>query len=206
MRCKRLERSIALYVEGDLPARQARRVETHLARCAECRAFAEEVRQTLRAVRNATHSESDNTDLEGVRQSVLAAIEADTLGPADPGGRWRRLTTAAVVVAAAAVCGAVLVLYAHPHPRPESAATGTPAGLSVTAPTAAPEERTLEVVQQPVVGPPPWPGTVSGGVAHTAQAEPRTETIMIRMLTDNPDVIIIWLADVKEENHEEPKA
>ena len=51
MSCERYEEQIALAVGGDLDAGEARRLDRHLAACDPCRAFAEEMRQSRRAVR-----------------------------------------------------------------------------------------------------------------------------------------------------------
>jgi anti-sigma factor RsiW len=47
MKCKKCQDKIIFYLEGDLPARETREMEKHLAQCSSCAALAEELRKTL---------------------------------------------------------------------------------------------------------------------------------------------------------------
>jgi anti-sigma factor RsiW len=46
--CRRLVELVTGYLEGTLPAGEARRVEAHLAGCPHCVAYVEQMRATLR--------------------------------------------------------------------------------------------------------------------------------------------------------------
>lgn len=47
MMCKKCRDKIIFYLEGDLPDRESREMEKHLAQCTSCAALAEEFRKTL---------------------------------------------------------------------------------------------------------------------------------------------------------------
>ncbi len=82
-KCMALESLIALYVEGDLPVSDRRRVETHLQSCVACRALAEELRESqsiFKALRAATVNSSDLAD---VRERVLNEV-----GDLEPAPGW----------------------------------------------------------------------------------------------------------------------
>jgi len=74
MNCKRFERLIALHVEGDLAERQARNVESHLAGCATCRRFADELKASQGAMKDLRHETIYETDLHELRQRVVDAV------------------------------------------------------------------------------------------------------------------------------------
>jgi anti-sigma factor RsiW len=48
--CKELVELVTEYVEGTLPGRQRARFDEHLALCPGCRAYLEQMRQTIRAL------------------------------------------------------------------------------------------------------------------------------------------------------------
>jgi anti-sigma factor RsiW len=48
--CRKLVETVTDYLEGAMPARDRRRFERHLAGCVHCRAYLEQMRQTIRAV------------------------------------------------------------------------------------------------------------------------------------------------------------
>ncbi len=76
MSCERYEERIALAAGGDLGDGDARRLDRHLATCAGCRAFAEEMRQSRRAVRELASAPIGEEVLARVRAGVLERIAA----------------------------------------------------------------------------------------------------------------------------------
>jgi anti-sigma factor RsiW len=50
MACQELVEVITDYIEGTLPERDRMRLDAHIAGCASCRAYIEQMRQTMRAV------------------------------------------------------------------------------------------------------------------------------------------------------------
>jgi hypothetical protein len=47
MKCKTLHKKLIFFLEGDLPEKEAREIKLHLNECADCAAFAEDMKKTL---------------------------------------------------------------------------------------------------------------------------------------------------------------
>ena len=70
--CRELVELVTPYLEDVLPANQRAAVERHLAKCSGCRAYLEQMRQTIRAIGHIPH-EPVPAD---VRDEVLALFRA----------------------------------------------------------------------------------------------------------------------------------
>lgn len=68
MDCKKMESSLALYVEGDLGEAEAERVKSHLRNCPECRSLLKEY-------------EKSETTLKDLHQSALSQINPPEIAP-----------------------------------------------------------------------------------------------------------------------------
>lgn len=176
MICSVYRRRIALYVEGDISKRQALRIEHHVGGCKRCRTFLGEIEESQEAVR-LLKGESVSGDLrEAVRNSVLERVA--TLAPERSWGGPRlgaRIWQYGVVGMVLATIG-VALLYA-------SFQANVDVSPNQMASVAQSEE-------QPVV----VSGILTAGALEAALV---SEPIMVKMLTDDPDVVIIWLADAK---------
>ena len=75
MSCKKFERLISLYVEGDLSGREERKLGDHLAACPVCSQFAEEVRENQRLVKTVYRRPVDAALLREVRRRVMAEVQ-----------------------------------------------------------------------------------------------------------------------------------
>jgi Putative zinc-finger len=82
MNCQKYEQLIALYVEDDLPRREAAKVANHLTLCEPCHRFADELRESQNALRTARADEFSEAMLADLRRSVMGEI---TLRPAANG-------------------------------------------------------------------------------------------------------------------------
>lgn len=114
MNCAALESLIALYVEGDLPVSDRRRVETHLESCEVCSRLAEELRESQSIFKSLRAGTVNASDLIHVRERVLKEV-----GDLEPAPGWvvtmhrlfftglRRRNAIAGVVMAALVSGGV---------------------------------------------------------------------------------------------------
>ena len=182
MSCQAFESLIALYVEGDLTERNAPRVEEHLAVCAECRELLADLRASQAAMKKLGSEAVDGALLTAIRAGVLTRIE----------GRRRMIWP--WVGAVAAALALVAILQAPPkrpppsvHPvkiaqRPAPPAGGAdplvrgrrPRRPSVGAASRAPVSR---------------PGS------RRLPAKERAPQLVVKMLTDDPDIVIIWLVD-----------
>jgi hypothetical protein len=74
MTCQDFELQIALLTEGDLNASEAERVELHLARCPQCRRFAEEIAESQTALKTYGPLEPHPNELVALRLAVMTRI------------------------------------------------------------------------------------------------------------------------------------
>ena len=144
--CKRFEGLVALHVEGDLPADEIGRLASHLAICSACRALAEELETSQRALRIHMHPPFDEEVLAQIRADVLAQVVRPRALPFR-----RRVRKAAPWLAAAATLLVAIGLWRFSgEPSPQTAPAPVEA-LSVGAPTV--EAPTVEAptVEAPTV-------------------------------------------------------
>ena len=102
MSCERWEPDIALWVEGDLASDE---LERHLAGCAGCRQFADELRESQSALHSLAEAEIPSTR---VRAYVLSEIE-----------RRRKTRWIWWAIPSAAALASLLLLLPGPAPEPE---------------------------------------------------------------------------------------
>ncbi len=182
MACSRFEPLIALYVEGDLATPE---IEEHLRACAGCRALAEQLERSQAALRSLREEEVPEAALAEVRRRVL-----DEISSRKPTWlfalRWWHGVAAGVTAA---------VLVAALSPRPEVPPPPNQPVLSLPAPA----------INHLLSGAGPRPAAAS----HAAQAEagrgptaarraapPQPqEPLLVKMFTDDPNVVIYWLID-----------
>lgn len=74
MTCQDFELQIALLTEGDLRASEAERVELHLARCPQCRLFAEELAASQTALKAYGALEPPPNELVALHSAVMMRI------------------------------------------------------------------------------------------------------------------------------------
>ncbi|MBM3745882.1 MAG: hypothetical protein FJW34_08795 [Acidobacteria bacterium] len=167
MSCRRFEKDVALWVEGDLPPRQARRLEAHLPACPDCQQLVEGLRASQAALKE-LHAEAVEEDLAAVRLRVLARIRTER--PQRRGWAWAYALGASLAVAAA-----VWVLL----PRP-SAPPLPPPRMLKPAP--------VEVAR-------PAPPAAARPRPTRAKPPAAPEPLLVKLYTDDPDVIIYWLIE-----------
>lgn len=230
MTCEAYEPLIALHVEGDLTAAEVAEVERHLDGCAACRAFAAEMEASQRALREHGPVTADPGVLAAVRASVLAEIEHDRAAPARP---WWEVSTRQLALAASLVLvvGAALLLLRRdplgrleplPGPAPEAPAPRTRAEPPAVVAGAPAPEPVPELPAEPVVtasaplvraepaspaveSAPPPPAAPGPPLVRPAIRTPDPEPMVIKLVSDDPDLVIYWLVDPepeKETDHE----
>jgi hypothetical protein len=207
MNCREWEEAIALYCGGDMDGQRGLAVERHLAACAACRSFAGGMRECTEEMRAGHREEIAAADFAAVRARVLAELLAEARAVA----WWRRwwLQVGAVAAVAAVACCAlwmetvngrirrpVAPQVARARRLPDGAASGPGSDLS----------RDLRAANRQVEEPAmAAPGVVRGVVRSGAlpprprQAKRVEEPVLVRMVTDNPDVVIYWIASPKGE-------
>jgi predicted anti-sigma-YlaC factor YlaD len=170
MSCSEWEQRIALAAGGDLDRAEAAEVETHLAGCADCRSFAEEIA----AVRD------DLSSFRAVDDASVAEVRALVMGRL----RSRRAATLSLVkIAAAAIACLVFGWTLLPSrdvatpARPKMIAAETPRQVEARPPVV----RQAAVRKHRPTQPP--------------QVAPAVEPTIVKIFTDDPDVVIVWIAD-----------
>lgn len=167
MNCTDWEERIALHAEGDLPRPECAAVERHLAECAACREFLEEMKRSLAELRAAHAEPLEAAAFTAVRARVLAQID-HTRGLA-----WWLAWIGALAAAAAVL---VILLLPRPVPPPKM--------------IAAPPVQVAAVVRAPVIPVPAIP------VARPKKRKvPRPEPLIVKLITDDPNVVIYWITN-----------
>lgn len=190
MSCQEYDDLLALFAGGDLDASVEERIESHIATCSNCRATVEELRSHREVLAGLADEAVDDTVLRSVRRRVMARIEPR----AHRTGAWRWAW------AAAAAIGAILVSVAVLKHPPDQAPVSTtqrphPAPTVRAAETSAPPTENLAAQTQSVtqitrVWTPPSARPIR---------EKAAEPLVVKMITDDPDVVIYWLVDSEGE-------
>jgi len=169
MNCQAFEPLIALYIEGDLPGQDTPRVEAHLAVCAGCRELLEDLQASQAAVKELGAEAVDGALLAAVRAGVQAKIDnrRKVLWP------W---------VAAAATALALLAMFRAPSPPP--AHEERPVTIA-QAPKDSGVEAPLVSVRRPRRTP----------RSRIRPAKEHAPPLVVKMLTNDPNIVIIWLVD-----------
>ncbi|MGO9258015.1 MAG: hypothetical protein ACLQU1_17135 [Bryobacteraceae bacterium] len=192
MNCREWEEAIALYAGGDLDGRAQRAprldVERHLAGCAGCQMFASGMLECLEEMR-AGHREE-------IAAAHFAAVRARVLTKLQPAPWWRRRWLRVAAIAALACCALWLELAIErihrPVPPPQVALAHPPAPpLAVPAVAMPARAVTRAVLPRAIRNPglPPLP----------RQPAPPEEQLIVRIVTDDADVVIYWIANPKGE-------
>jgi hypothetical protein len=191
MTCGDWEERIALYAGGDLA--ETAELERHLAACPGCREAAAAYARNLEMLRQA-HGESIPT-------AHYAAVRARVLAELNSGRRpvWRRLWVCAGAGAAVAMAFLLFprqVKTPEPVGQPFQAAAALPGGVPEAAARVPPRKpsgpgsaRVARARARQVVRPAVPKGRPGG--------PPHLEPLMVKLFTDDPNVIIYWIADGK---------
>ena len=190
MNCTDFEKLIALDLEGDLPQPQHGTLREHLQACARCHEFVQQLRASQVMVKGLAEEAVDEAALEEVRRRVRVGLAAEAERPAFPVWRWALGSG----VVAALILAALILRPLVQRPVPPATATRR-----------APES--VAAVQSA----PALPGSLSPQTAKSTStrqqkspspASLRTnasgrhpEPLTIKLLTDNPNVVIYWLVD-----------
>lgn len=178
MNCLQWEERVALYAGGDLAGAEAQAVQLHVAECPGCQVLLSGLRESLAMMQEAHGEAVDAAHFAAVRARVMAEVEGRQ------GSRWWRLAWMPALVAAAAVAFAIL------WPRPELR-------MAVPMPSA-PTSPAIAKVKLPVAR--PMPVRVSPPVVANVrlQQEP-AQPVVVKILTNDPDVVIYWITGTKGE-------
>jgi hypothetical protein len=201
MKCSDFERLIALYVEEDLREEERASVETHLRTCSACWDLVEDLKESQAIFRSIRQDVPAAAALSNLRERVMSEVgglqSASWLERVFIGAFRRRAALAGVLVLVAGygVWWFARVPAVVPVTVPLEIAVSSPAPDVVPAPavletvsearTPAPKRvRHRAPVQVPAPAPAPAPVEES-------------QQLTIKLLTDDPNIIIYWLVDQK---------
>ena len=187
MNCSEWEEKVALYAGGDLTAGEAAVVERHVGECASCQLLLSGLRQSLTLFREGHAEEVDAAHYAAVRSRVLAELG---------GGRtpWWRWTWVGAAVAA------VLLMVVAVRQKPPKTRGQT--------------ERSPVVAVARPENVPSVPGFSPAAAApvrrrvHRKPAPPKqivvntelpADPLVVKLITNDPDVIIYWVTETKGE-------
>ena len=177
MNCRDWEERIALHAGGDLPSAEAAEVERHLRECAGCQVLASGLKQNLVLLKEAHDEPLAPVHFSAVRARVMAELEQ----------KRRPLWAWAWSFGLAAAAVALLVTLAlRPGRTPER-----------RAPVVAVNHPPVVVVHEPAVPPPPHRRVARRVVRPIVPDAPDPEPLIVKLQTDDPNVVIYWIADRK---------
>lgn len=178
MNCKDWEERVALYAGGDLGPALESEVKRHLAECAGCRDDARGMEDTLALLRSAHNDPIAAGRYTAVRAGVVARLAREPRP-------WRRWVWTAGLAAGLAVA-AVLVT---PQPAKKPNATVAAVRRADAPPVAVrPAEPVVQTVRPRRRSP------------RRTVAPRQGEPLVVKLITNDPDVVIYWIADRKGEN------
>lgn len=115
MNCRRVEKLIPLYVEGDLASSKATDLSAHLEWCGRCNWLADEFRESQSWLRTSESPEFDQAFLEDFKSGVLRRIERVSTKPSPLAvlmQQWTRRQIFALSTAMLVILG-VVVFYIY---------------------------------------------------------------------------------------------
>jgi anti-sigma factor RsiW len=177
MNCSDWEERVALHAGGDLPPAEAAEVERHLRECAACQVLASGFEQSLALLREAHNEPLAPAHFSAVRARVVAELEQ----------KRRPLWAWAWSFGLAAAAVALLVTLAlRPGRTPER-----------RAPVVAVNHPPVVVAHEPAVATPPHPRVARRAARPIVPDAPDPEPLIVKLQTDDPNVVIYWIADRK---------
>ena len=181
MNCSDWEERIALHAGGDLPPAEAAEVERHLRECAGCQVLASGLQQSLALLKEEHDEPLAGAHFSAVRARVVAELER--------GAPWARRRAWGYGLAAAAAVALLAVLTLRPGRTPVRLAP------AVVATNHAP----VVAVREPLSPlPPPHRRVARRVVRPNVPDDPDPEPLIVKLQTDDPNVVIYWIADRKK--------
>ncbi len=186
MSCRDWEERIALHAGGDLTQEEAAAVDRHLAECAQCRETAAAYGWGLDLLRETHREPIPEAHFAAVRARVLAELGRERRPV------WRRPWAWALAATVAAVLVAwVVVPVRQLAPRiatARQAASAIAPAVSEPPAAGAPAPKSARLVR-----------VRRAPVARQPETRSTDEALLVKLYTDDPSVIIYWIADRKGE-------
>jgi anti-sigma factor RsiW len=195
MNCVDFEKLIALDVEGDSPKQEAGRVAAHLETCRHCHEFAAKLKASQALLKELGQDAPDEATLQEVRRGILNRLPNEAAPAMFPAWRYALgaglltlLIFGAMVIRHQARTIITQTISKLPTPAATEATVRTPASQPPSpAHPGNPTHRAKKV--RAVTATKSFPGALS------ASAKQQPEPLMIKLLTDNPNVVIYWQVD-----------
>jgi anti-sigma factor RsiW len=186
MNCRDWEERLALYLGGDLPPREAKEVERHLRDCPGCQLFSSGLKEAQELLQELHREPIAPAHLAAVRARVLSELVGQTIVSRGLSAFRRWILGFAAVAAMLLV--ALLVFRPVRSPLPGTSADLPPLGPQ-SAPAVLPPRQVSNqaptATRQPV-----------RKIPNRSNPKPG-EQVLIRVISDNPDVVIYWIADTR---------
>jgi anti-sigma factor RsiW len=191
MNCNDWEERIALHAGGDLPPAEAAEVERHLRECAGCQVLASGLKQSLALLKEAHDEPLAPAHFSAVRARVVAELEQER----QRGALWARRRAWSYGLAAVAV--ALLAMLTLRSGRPPIVASHRQPLSNVRGSDVLSEPRTLESGTGPTL-PRPHRRVARRVAPSNAPDTSAGEPLIVKLQTDDPNVVIYWIADRKK--------
>jgi len=213
------EELLALYVEGDLLPAESASVEDHLAICASCRAFVSGLRESQSAFKSLRVEPVSAAALGEVRRRVMSGLAGTAAAPGwilsfervlfGVRRRYALAGLAAVIVLSGVMwrlMRPVETLEVAPQPTAQVAPMTPPPAPSVVAapipepPPPAPRAPKRRLAPKPAPAPAPEFAAAPDAPSIVAPVEPKEDPpqIVVKLLTDDPNIVIYWLLDAPD--------
>jgi len=192
MACREFEHLIALDVEGDLSPADRRRVDLHLRACPDCWDLAEDLKESQAIFKSIRRNTPDQTMLLNVRARVLAEAGAERLSWFERIflGGFRQKATLAAMAVFVIVLGSVWMSRGRDIKQtPVAAVSAPPVSPATTVEPRQPKPPAVAVSKPKVRRPRP--------ASRVEVSDEPVKQVTIKLLTDDPNVIIYWLVDEK---------
>ncbi len=175
MNCEQARDLAALAASGDVTVAEGRALASHLAGCGECRAEAQAFQALCGQLVAMREESAPDAAYAAVRARVLAEVRERRLG-------WAILSPAFAAVVA---CTVVLVVALRPEKTVVTPPAPQPAAVVADA---AVHEETPQIAALPSV-------RKLRRAVPRAKSQEAIEPLVVHMFTDDPDVVIYWIAD-----------
>ncbi len=202
MNCVRWQRLVALYVGDDLDRSRTAKVELHIAACPSCRDLEHDLRQDRLRLLDLDAAAMNGFELGSVRGAVMAKIEnRQKRSPVISQPRLLSALAMAVVVIALALVmrrssgpdAPHTVSREIPSPSPGLATVPEPQDAPLPQPTPDSVRSVPNSADTRLARVETLPAGRSTSSPPSVPAEPMT----IKILTDDPEVVIYWIVDPK---------
>jgi len=176
--CEQASELAALAASGDVTPAEQRALVSHMAGCGECRAEAQAFEALCGQLAVMREESAPEPVYAAVRARVLGEIGERRVG-------WAMLSPAFAVVVA---CTVILAVLLHPKAAVRTQPVDKPAAVMADADIPDIPEAV------PAIAAPSLVRKIRHAVAQS-KAQEAVEPLVVHWFTDDPDVVIYWIAD-----------